>query len=44
MKDIPKAIADQACLIGMTKRQVYIECDTREDAEELLDWLINLSK
>lgn len=40
---IPKAISEQASLISITKRTVTIDCDTREDAEELLNWLAELS-
>jgi hypothetical protein len=40
---IPVAISEQASLISLTKRTVTIDCDSRDDAEELLDWLLNLA-
>lgn len=44
MKKIPAAIGDQACLIGMTGKTVYIECDTRKEAEELFEFLSELTQ
>lgn len=37
--DVPRALAEQACTISLAGRCIRIECDKREEAEELLDWL-----
>lgn len=44
MSKIPTAISDQACLISMTRKTVTIDCDTRQEAEELFEWLLKFGK
>ena len=39
---LPKAINEQSCLIRICGTEVTIDCDVRCDAEELMDWLVNL--
>ncbi len=36
---IPSALLDQSCCIGLIGKNVVIDCETRAEAEEVLDWL-----
>jgi hypothetical protein len=35
----PIAFAEVACTLSMTGSEVRIDCETREEAEEVFDWL-----
>lgn len=37
----PKALIEEACLLSLRENTVTIECDSREEAEELFNWLAN---
>ena len=39
VKGYPRALLDQACCIGLIGKNVIIDCETRAEAEEVLDWL-----
>lgn len=39
---VPKAIAEQACTISLTSNTLTIQCSSRDEAEELMDWLCDL--
>ena len=40
----PSALLDQSCALGMIGTNVVIDCETRAEAEEVLDWLAALSE
>ena len=35
----PRALAEVACTLSLTASEVCIDCETRKEAEEVLDWL-----
>lgn len=35
----PRALTEVACTLSMTASEVRIDCETREEAEEVFDWL-----
>ena len=37
--DTPPAIAEHGCLLSMTGEIVMIDCDSRDDAEAVFEWL-----
>ena len=39
VKGYPRGLLDQACCIGLIGKNVIIDCETRAEAEEVLDWL-----
>jgi len=41
MAKLPRALAEQACLVSKTGTIVTIECDDPDEANELFDWLVD---
>lgn len=37
--EYPRALLEQSCCIGLIGKNVIIDCETRAEAEEVLDWL-----
>ena len=35
----PTALMEQSCCLGLIGKNVIIDCETRAEAEEVLDWL-----
>lgn len=35
----PSALLEQSCCLGLIGKNVIIDCETRAEAEEILDWL-----
>jgi hypothetical protein len=35
----PSALMEQSCCLGLIGKNVIIDCETRAEAEEVLDWL-----
>ena len=38
-QEMPRALLEQSCCIGLIGKNGVIDCETRAEAEELLDWL-----
>lgn len=38
-QEMPRALLEQSCCIGLIGKNVVIDCETRAEAEEVLDWL-----
>lgn len=36
---LPRALTEVACTLSMTASEVRIDCETREEAEEVFNWL-----
>lgn len=38
--NVPSALREIACTLGLSGMDVTVMCESREEAEELLDWLL----